>query len=200
MVARQSGGSMKTSFHESGLYQTSFNSKFVEKLKKEGNWWRESRHIDQWRQTSNIGKGITLAFRIVIPSSQLRTMPFLEKKEIVWISPPEQGFTTEIAILFCNSRHLVEGWPGQRSLKTNLLLHHLLPNGKTLWIVYREDKDTEGTLQRIQDLKRVIMNQPPTYSKQGAHINITTARLLLGGEEADGSRFILDIAGDTIFS
>lgn len=64
LLERTMGKFIKVSLHKSGNWQISFTSEYL----RDKTPIKDTRHIDKWKiPKDNIAKGITLAFRIVIP-------------------------------------------------------------------------------------------------------------------------------------
>lgn len=135
LLERVTGSSFKVSLHKSGNWQISFTSEFI----ADKNIANKYRHIERWDAPfDNIGNGITLAFRIRIPESELRE-PLIEndKKNIKYIKAPKKGHYIELDIILTeNSTTFPKDWPGKNKMKTSLLKEMKLLNGNSLWVVY----------------------------------------------------------------
>lgn len=200
LAVRDIAGAIKASLHESGQWQVSFTTQFESQLRNLSDSRLASRHIDQWTRPQDISSGLTLAFRIIVPTSELRVMPTTPDKPTCWVPPAPTAWATEFAVLLSRAQIKVLGWPGKRSMRTQLLAKYLLPNLETLWIVYRthelgkvmRDRIAEHSAALRKGLREWVISNP---NLAGPH-----ARIILGGAEPDGSRFFLDMAADTVFS
>jgi hypothetical protein len=202
LAARHIAGLLKASLHESEEWRVSFTYEYASKLKRNGDWTKNTRDIDKWQRPPEISPGVTLAFRIILPASELRIMPFSEEKNkpIMWVNPPPNGCTTEFAVIFTKPEINISDWPGKTVMGTSLLAKEILANKETLWLVYRSHEITEGLYKRIQDVRLKITSRPPVFSHGTVNLNHPNLRLIIGGDEPDGSRFYMEIAGDTFFS
>lgn len=186
------GGVLKVSLHESGQYQLSFDANYIQRKKAEGKWPSIlPRHMYRWPRPTEIGPGITLAFRIFIPTSELRLMKPRAPKPIIWIAPPPIGYWIEIAILFIAPGKKLSGWPGQRAMQTELLRQELLPNGQTLSLVYRRELVPPEWEVRINRLKSSMRK-----NLAGIDWRDSALRTFILGDHPDGSRFLIDVAMD----
>lgn len=199
LAPRGAAASLKASLHQSGLWQVSFTTQFVENPKG-GVWWEGSRHIDRWTRPADISPGVILAFRIVIPTSELRVMPveIKENKCISWFTPPPIEKVAEFAIILTKPEVVTSDWPGMRAMSTELVARQLLPNGENLCVVYHTQEMTDGILKRVETLRSRVANGPPDFSLDGSNSYKPSHRMIIGGEEPDGSRFYLEVARDTI--
>lgn len=202
LAARHVAGAFKASLHESGGWQVSFISEFVNTLRSAGSWPRDSRHVDRWQRPTEISPGITLAFRIVVPASELRVNPIQipDEKPVSWVPPPSSDHATEFDVFFTKPQVGVSGWPGKRRMATGLISQTLLSNGETLWVVYYYPQITQGMLDRIEQLRAEIPKRPPEWSRGEINIHRSTLRLIVGGREPDGSHYFMEVAADTVFS
>lgn len=202
LAARPIAGALKASLHQSGVWQVSFTSEYVSTLRSRGSWPRASRHVDRWRRPTEISRGITLAFRIVIPASELRVNPIQipDEKPVSWVLSPSSGHATEFDVFFTKPEVSVSDWPGKRRMGTEFISQALLSNGETLWLVYYYPEVTQGMLDRIEQLRAEIRNRPPEWSRGEINMDRSTLRLIVGGEEPDGSHYFMEVAADTVFS
>lgn len=147
IAIRALGGEIKTSLHESGECQFSFTSNFI----KDKEVHNRYRHIKKWTRTDNLQLGLSLAFRIVIPSSEMVSNSSISKK-VIWINNNEDDTCVEIAILFSDEKVNIYDWPGKTSMNTKLIDSIKLPNGETVWIVYYM-RSMENEMEQLKDLK-----------------------------------------------
>jgi len=189
LSVRSLGGIFKASLHESGQWQCSFSSTYIANTGTPN----KVRHIDQWQRPEEIYPGLTLAFRVIIPNSELRTYARMadSTKKVYWIPCDPKKSMTEIDIIFTKSSLKVPDWPGKNSMNTFLIDKFKLPNDQTLWIVYRHQLLSAQDIENLKNYKKIM--------KSAAHMvvqNKNNIQALLGGSEADGSRKFMEIAID----
>ncbi len=124
LACRELGGAFKVSLHQkTGLWRIEFITK---------GFCKE----DRWSRPKECAVGITLAFRIIIPSAAVTTPVNLsEKKDIRWILKAPKGMATEIALLFIAPNNNIEDWLEAQDMTCIDL--KMLENGETVCAVYR---------------------------------------------------------------
>jgi len=181
---------MKVSLHESGEWQISFTSEFVKKKEMKN----QERHIEKWSNKNNITDGITLAFRICIPFSELREKYENTSKTVSYIEISEEsGTIAEIFFIFTESNVEVSSWPGKNSMNTELLTKFQLDNGQKLWLVYTQRKMEEQDERNLENYKVKMLEY---LRESGANTDGKHIRSVLIGSEEDGSRKFIDVALD----
>lgn len=165
LVNRALGKAIKTSFHETGYCQNAYLADFLRKQGVDEDNILSNRLINKWHQPDEIGKGITLAYRVVIPSSAV-DIPMVqrERSKIHWIPAPPAHQAIEIAILFTQPDALVTGWPARGSMGTELIGHMVLANKVTVWLVHRvvdipQFGPVEGRITPFQAGKNLDLSQ-----------------------------------------
>lgn len=138
---RSIGGAYKLSLHESGAWQVGFTSDFKRSMAEQGRWKGGSRLTAQFAPPKEIGPGTLLAFRILVPGSAVSIDSATESlpDNLVWIPPPPNDRVVEVALLLTANGLNIDGWPGRRSLSTNLVGDFPLDSGEHLWLVHRQD-------------------------------------------------------------
>lgn len=182
VLNRKLGHYFKASLHASGNWQISYSSDFARKRKIEN----KKRHIAQWlRPKNNIADGVTLAFRLLIPTSELRkyTSSSKNSKKIFWIDAPENNYAIEIATIYTTPTVKTTGWFGKNH-GTKLLGETALDSNEKLWIVYRNIQLTQ--------LDRSSLKYYKDKSVEASGINSGGGILI--GKESDGSRKFMEVA------
>lgn len=185
ILERLVGSFFKASLHKSGNWQISFNSEFI----ADKNVPNQKRHMMKWEPPiDNIGRGMTLAFRIVIPESELRKpTKNTTQKKINWINAPKKGFLTEINLILTNPATTVSNWPGKKSMQTSLLKEIKLPNEDTLWIIYYHHPIPEN-------LNGKIVKFRTDFQEKFKKLNTVKPKAIIMGDENDGSRTFLELS------
>lgn len=187
---------MKVSLHESGDWRLQLTSSFVDEQISLGNWHNQTRQIESWEKPEQIGAGIILAARIIIPASELRQFPIeiSDSKPVVYVKPPIHSFLTEFNVCLSTPSAVVPGWPGKRSMSTELVGSGSLPSGDTLWVTSRSYLPNEKFVERISAMKSKIQSALPSeVDIQGPGI-----RILASGREPDGSYALVELAFDSV--
>lgn len=191
LTCRSLGGKLKASLHESGSWHVGFVRDFLNENLDDGHPKREDPYIDRWPRPSEIGPGVTLAYRILVPTSGVNmaiedTLP----GSIIWIPAAPDGTAVEIDVVFTAPDAVVSNWPGRSSMNTELVGKLVLENHETVWVVHRVVDVPGFNLPSTCD---------PTWFKSGRDVNLTdgSIRAILLGNSDDGSRFMVDCAVQT---
>jgi len=189
LSVRSLGGIFKASLHESGQWQCSFSSTYIANTGTPN----KVRHIDQWQRPEEIYPGLTLAFRVIILTSELRNyaMTVGSTKKIYWIPCDSNNPITEIDIIFTKQSLKVSSWPGENSMNTFLIDKFKLLNNQTLWIVYRYQLLSAQDIENLKNYKKIMKSAALMVVQNKDNI-----QALLGSSEADGSRKFIEIAVD----
>lgn len=184
LLERQTGNSFKVSLHKSGNWQISFTSEFIADKEIPN----QNRHIDKWKApTDNIAPGMTLAFRIIIPESELREPVSTSKKKIEWIKAPKEKHYVEIDVILTKPYVKTSSWPGKNNMQTSLLKEIKLSNGDTLWLVYRYHPMNSEDIQKLEQYKK-------TSQTKLKEIHSKNLKGILGDAEKDGSRKFIEVS------
>lgn len=187
LLERVTGNSFKVSLHKSGNWQISFTSEFFADKNKPN----QKRHIKRWTApVNNIGNGVTLAFRIRIPESELMDLALNNTKKITWIKSPEKEHFIEIDLIFTKKNATFpEDWPLKNFLNASLLKEMILLNGDSLWIIY---------FYQPMSKKQIILLDH--YREEGRKMikkidhKPRKPKLILMGKEKDNSRQFVEVA------
>lgn len=164
---RALGGTLKVSIHQSGSIQYSFTGEHARKL----NIPNKERHLDQWDL-----QGRYPIFKIIVPFTELKAAKAKIKKKIKSIDAPSNGNAVEIYLYITNDSI------GDKMPKDyKLFEEHVLNNGKTFSIIWRNNPITENNsrlyLSRKEILKQVVVENELTgedlrgflYLRNGDH-------------------------------
>jgi hypothetical protein len=188
LTCRPLGGKFKASLHQSGSWHVGFVRDFLNKNLDHSHPKREDPYIDRWPRPTEIAPGVTLAYRIVVPTSGVN-IPITNKlpKSIIWIPAAPNGKAVEIDVVFTRPDTIVSNWPGRNSMQTELVGKLVLENQEIVWVVHH-----------VVDVP--AFNLPasgnPTWFKSGRDVNLADGniRAILFGNADDGSRFMVDCA------
>jgi len=188
LTCRSLGGKFKASLHQSGSWHVGFVRDFLNENLDRCHPKREDPYIDRWPRPTELAPGVTLAYRIVIPTSGVN-IPITNSlpKSITWIPAAPKGKAVEIDVVFTRPGTVVSNWPGRNSMQTELVGKLVLENREIVWVVHR-----------VVDVP--AFNLPsggnPTWFKSGRDVNLADGniRAILFGNADDGSRFVVDCA------
>jgi hypothetical protein len=199
VAVRSLAGVFKASLHESGVYRSAFTSAFETELGGESHLPKGTRLIDRWPRPSHPGHGTTLAFQILIPTTDLRPMTLLPEDfdQIQWIPTPKDNEIIEIAIVLTAPGVFHSGWPGSRSMGTQLIGSLLLASGETAWVVHRVAADAEAYFTSdLPGLKNRARTNPPTWGSAPTDWTDPRMRAIFFLRRSDGGRAFVDAAID----
>lgn len=188
LACRSLGGALKTSLHESGSWHVGFVRGFAKENLAADDPKGEDPYLDLWPRPAEIGRGVTLAYRIVVPTSGV-TVPIDEAlpASIIWISAAPSGKAVEIAVLFTSPNAVISGWPSRDSMGTGLVGSLALDNGEAVWVVHRVIDFPTGDLPSAGRMS--------WFKGKGVDdLSGGDIRAILFCDAEDGSRFIVDCA------
>jgi hypothetical protein len=184
LACRELNGELKASFHESGQWHIAYSPKFFGERFEEATR-PATRFVDKWPRPIEIAPGFTLAFQILVPWSSATVPDSRGEADIVWVSPAPHGQAVEISVVITSPACRVSDWPGKRSMQTELIGSISLPNGQTVWVIYR----------RIDMVLPELPAGALRYFKGADKTRLRTAglRALVWGDRPDGARVIWDL-------
>jgi len=108
IASRSLGKYLKVSLHKTGDWRLAFLNKETLLSDPSLGKPRTSRIIQRWIKPKSIGAGVILAYRIVIPTSELRNFGKKDKK-VTWIQSPGEDELTKFDIIFTEPGAKVTG-------------------------------------------------------------------------------------------
>lgn len=131
IAGRATGSWIKASLHASGRWQHGFTSEA-----QNTGWASESgsRYFELWQRPPEVASGVTLALRIVIPTSQLRPGPSTRGRgrEVRRLPPPPRADGVVFDVFL-----LAEGHQVVQLERSNRVGRIALPSGGTVEVVAR---------------------------------------------------------------
>lgn len=186
LTCRVLGGKLKASLHDSGSWHYAYDQKTFEEKVEGVITKQKDRFIEKWSRPKSIAKGVTLALRIITPSSSVTSSIGETKSDIIWIPNAPKSKATEIDIIITAETTLVTGWPCKRSMGTSLVGSFQMENGETVWVVYR--------VIDMPDLSSTIKGKVRFYEGMGPKdLKGGNLRALAHSREQDGSRVMYDL-------
>lgn len=186
LLCRELRSSSKFSLHGSGDWRNAFTEEFLATESAAGTKRLPKRLIDRWSRPHQFAPGYTLATRILVPAASVTTAlePLPAKTKIV--PAPQFPKAMEIDLIMTSPGLAVSGWPGMRSMGTQLIGNFGLPNGEVVWLVNHEIPGIPAGSHSGAPLffSGVLAERKRPYN----------LRALIYGDEPDGSRTIMDLA------
>jgi hypothetical protein len=193
---------LKISLHESGDWQHAFTDTTRGMAHVPPG---QDRALGRWKRPHEFEPGVTRAFEIIIPASEVTKSPYLEwdknfrpeyaDKEIVWVPPPPEGYATHFAVLFSSAEGTaatLPAWPGRTGAGSRLIAVATLPNSQTVWLVAFEQEFSESNRQHVERNKRLMVEAARQMKEDPSEIPELRA-FLFGGED-EGTHWYLDIS------
>ena len=170
---------------QTGEWHNTFSSEFVEQKRGEGAWLGDSRKMEEWPRPPELSPGFTLALRVIVPSGAVCVPCSSLSSKLVALAPPPPDRAREIVICFTKPGAKVSGWPGRRSMGTQLVGSFQNEAGETVWVVEQEVDPV--TLQNAE------LSGPRAFRPDVSGIDENSLlRGLFFGVHEDGSRWVFE--------
>jgi hypothetical protein len=148
LAARTIAGQAKATFHESGRWRHAFTGEYASgpnPYVQPG----EDRATAKWQRPPEVAPGITRAFVIMVPASELTSpkVPFASKPDTVWVPPAPSGLATCLTTFFITPAADIGRITtdiGRISSFAQSVGHIRLRNGDTVWVVAHHQPMTES--------------------------------------------------------
>jgi hypothetical protein len=192
---------LKVSLHESGDWRHAFTDTRGMAHVPPG----QDRAMSRWHRPPEFAPGVTRAFEIIIPASEVTKPPYLEwdknfrpeyaDKEIVWVPPPPEGYATHFTVVFTSAEATADtlpAWPGRTGTGTRLIAFATLPNSQAVWLVAFEQEFSESNRQHLERNKRLLVEAARQMKEDPSEI--PELRAFLYGHDDEGTHWHLDIS------
>jgi hypothetical protein len=150
------------------------------------------RRVRQWERPAEFAPGLTQAFAIVVPASEVRppglSVTPAETMGVVWIPLPTTGNAVQITVLYAATGTSVSGWPGRRSMGTSFVGMLPLRNGETVWVVAHDFELSEA------HARAVAWWRGAQVSRDGTPVTDDLRGALFGHDAATGLRWFVDLS------
>ena len=186
LACRELGGALKASLHQSGSWHLAYLEGFYQESIPDEKKTEDGRYISKWAQPSEIAPGFTLAFQIFTPSAAVNT-PLENSSKFECIPAPTNNAAIEISIFILADTATENNCPGHSTMRTKSVGSMSLPNGSVVSIVYRECEMPNFSFGPVN---AHLFRGTTTEGLEDANL-----RMLVFGDKADGSRFIVDSVG-----
>ena len=141
LAARTIADQAKVSFHESRKWRLAFTEKYASgpnPYVQPG----EDRATSKWQRPPEVAPGITRAFVIMVPASELTSpkVAFASKPDTVWVPPAPSGLATCLTIFFITPAADI----GRISSFAQSVGRIRLRNGESVWVLAHHQPMTES--------------------------------------------------------
>jgi len=178
------GGSVKVSLHEE---PTAW--RFAQTRESSNGLTRRTR---QWTRPAEFAPGVTQAFPIVVPASEVRAsslpMTPAEAEKVVWVPMPTTGNAVQITVLYTKPETAVSGWPGRQSMGTKCLGMLPLRNNETVWIASHNIELTPNLARTVAWWRRAQV------SRHSTRLTDDIRAALFGHDKETGLRWFIDLS------
>ncbi len=175
----------KISLHSSGVWRNAWTPEHVDKgspFVAPG----QDRATDKWDPPAELWPGLTRAFDIIVPRSEVTRPQHLDPntlsgKKIVWVPPAREGFATYFTVAFTiavATAAIVPGWPG-RDTGSRLIWRADLPDTRTVWLVAHELPVDDWMQQHLAEFKRAAVPATKHKVKEAGYPEIEEMRAII---------------------
>lgn len=182
LACRELGGSLKTSFHQSGFWHTAYNQAAFERMKPSDKEGRD-RFISRWPKPIEKLPGFWVGMHIITPFGSPTVQDQNLPADFIKVAPAPPGRAIEFTIAVSAPQALISDWPGS---KTGAVLVGTvaLADGSTVWVL--------SSVVDIPDLK--VPNRSPHFFEgyDESDLRSEGLRALAFADCADGSKMIVD--------
>jgi len=190
---------IKASLHKSGKWRWGFTNEYI---KREDSVLPSGvdRALHKWERPAEVFPGITSAFEVIVPSTELAMPRHQLSKEAVrkytgkvnWVPPPSSEMETHFRILLIAS-------VSSTTVTNEVIWQHELPNGETVSLILYEQPTTDRNKEYLASAKREILRAVGEVAEDSPLSLAREPRGYLLGEAEDGTWFLVDISTDFLF-
>ncbi|MGH7514769.1 MAG: hypothetical protein ACREOQ_17830 [Gemmatimonadales bacterium] len=191
LADRSSGDFLKTSFHESGKWRTAVTDAAL-KAGKVALPAGADRKVTEWDRPAMHPRGFVGAYKVGVPSSELRTSPLeLPKAPVHWVADPGPGKAVQFLVLLVASHipRLTLSGPGL--LDERLHDQFRLPSGETLALMSRSVPLSEEAIAMVRGAVGHWTVQNPDGGPVDPDARVRCTMIV---EDVDGGEAVLDLA------
>jgi hypothetical protein len=132
---------------------------------------------------------MTRPFAILVPWDEVIDRGYVEKGDVIWTAAPPKGMVVEYGIVAAAGL-TVDGYPGARSMGSELVGKVDLANGEQVFVVawtHEMQEETRSQIERFRGAKILDAEGKP----------VPNTGLLAFGVEQDGLGFFIDVTTPT---
>lgn len=197
---------LKVSLHESGKWRQAFTqehvsgpSPFVPP--------DEDRTMDKWERPPEFAPGVTKAFEVLVPASEVTmprqsgVKPDWEGKDVLWVTSPPEDFAVYFTVVY-TAPHIIQKnleitWKtadGLHSYTSRSIWRSELPNGQSVWVVVHNRPIFEEEKEQLKRFKQQWIAAIKQAMGDDKFSSMVEPRSYFAGYDADGTRFFIDIS------
>ncbi|TJV14895.1 hypothetical protein [Mesorhizobium sp.] len=182
LACRELGGSLKTSFHQSGFWHTAYDQAAFERMKPSDQEGRD-RFISKWPKPTEKLPGFRIGMHIITPFGSSTVQDKNLPAGFIKVAPAPTGRAIEFTVAVSEPQVLISGWPGSRT-GTSLVGTLALADGSTVWV-----------LSSVVDIPEIKVPHRSPHFFEGHDVSdfrSDALRALAFADCADGSKMIVD--------
>jgi hypothetical protein len=180
LFCRELGDSIHASMHPSGQWHIKYPKKFFEDEIRNISPLGTDQYIQKWERPREIKLGITLAFRIITPSSAVTTKAENLKEPFVKIPSAPKGKATDIRVFFIA--------PNITKVRDAGIVGVMPLNNSERVLVTHQVIDIQPPFDKRQAQPRFLKG------KSEEDLKDSDLKAIILGDASDGSRIIWDCA------
>lgn len=130
LACRELGGSLKTSFHQSGFWHTAYDQATFKRMEPADQQGRD-RFISKWPKPTEKLPGFRIGMHIITPFGSSTVQDQKLPTGFIKVAPAPTGRAIEFTVAVSEPQLSISGWPGS----TNLVGTLALADGSTVWVL-----------------------------------------------------------------
>ena len=193
VAVRSVAGIIKASLHQSGLWQVSFTSQYFHRNDTKP-FLDGDRHFSMCPRPGEVMLGVTRAFTIYFPTSELGIAHSVsDKKAVYWLSAAEKDSWIAAELMLTSPNAPKTSWRSEDGAELPVIDHMTLPNGENLWLVCRVVPENVSILSKLTEI-RIQIREDRSLSLKDADWDphLSKERIVLMGKTGDGTNFFVD--------
>lgn len=195
VAQRPIAGEAKASLHKSGKWRFGLTGKHeagVSLFLEAG----QDRASLKWERPRDLVPGLTHAFAVVIPTSEVRAprhAPSHQDERIVWIPPAPEEEAVEVHLFLATAGPAGHPLAADSGRPTQRLSDVQLPGGDRLLATWHHERLSEAVKAEIEKHRRMMMETVSALDKE-IRRNIDPRGYLLNAGTREGVTFLVDVA------
>jgi hypothetical protein len=168
VAARSIAGKLKVSLHESGNWREGFTREFSQ---NSGGFVLPpgDRARQKWQRPPDFAPGLTMAYQVIIPESELwQPAQISNPPDVHWEQPAGVGQESVFSVILMRSEAVgLTGWPGMDAMASRLVSRFSLANGETCWIVAHDQTTHPDNRTTMDTFKSWVESNRPSFPNVG---------------------------------
>lgn len=159
------GSTIKVSLHESGQWQSAFVREFFD---RKPDWLEaQTRAMSRWLRPPPLGANVALAFRLLVPVSELDTWEDSRAaSDVRWVAPPDEGLVEFQVWIRTGSKASEDDWPGKNGRGTQLLGELPLGGADTVVVTYLFEPPSVHIQRQLHAMAHIVSRLGPEYESR----------------------------------